>query len=676
MRKFILILIVITIAFDSMGQFVVPKYGKVSREELVMNVYPKDSSANAVFLFDEGSGKVFFNGVTEKWELKFERHGRIKILTKEGVGIANILIPLHSGNGTSEKLTDFDAVVYNLENENIVKLKASSRDLITEEVSSNFTKKKVAIPGCKVGTVIDFHYIINSDYLFNFYAWEFQQTIPVVYSQYDVSIPEYFTYNVNSSGFEKISSVNVERKDEKVIAIHRGLSSNEHQASQIEKYEYEVKYATNSRTYVSTDVPALSLSEAYVDNIYNYQTRLDFELAQVAFPQSLLQSFSTTWEKVVDILLMDDDFGQQLNGGGYLDDDLAALVVDTIPEKKMLSIFDFIQSKIKWNEKYRLLVKDGVRRAYKDGVGNSAEVNLNLVLALRKVGLSAFPVVLSTRDNGVVNPLKPTINNFNHVIAAVFVGEKYYLLDATSRFSAINVLPFQDVNGNGRIVDVNRNKWLSLDPSFISRMRSCGTFTFLPDGSVTGNLQQSYKDYFVNVFHVKYGENDYFVGYEEAVKKAFGSETMDSLNIVVGEHGSSEISVSTLIKPDGVASVVGDLMYLNPCVGFNNSENRFSANERKYSVNFGVPQEENYINQFVIPDGYALVELPQPMVVALPNNGGKYTYSCSLSGNKLMVVTRLTIQKPVYPSADYARLKGFFDQIAAKQNQKVILRKV
>jgi len=131
-----------------------------------------------------------------------------------------------------------------------------------------------------------------------------------------------------------------------------------------------------------------------------------------------------------------------------------------------------------------------------------------------------------------------------------------------------------------------------------------------------------------------------------------------------------------LIKPDGVGAIAGNLLYLNPCVGFNNLTNRFTANERKYPVNFGMPQEENYMNQFTIPTGYVLEELPKPMVIALPNNAGKYTYSCSLDGDKLMVVTRLTMQNSVYSSSDYALLKSFFDQIVAKQNQKVILKKI
>ncbi len=675
MKKTVLsIMLTMLLAVCAFGQGEVSRYGKVSPEEMKMTVYPKDSTAAAVFLFDEGSAEVFFSNTNENWQLKFERHGRIKILTKEGLDWANLEILLHSGAGKYEKLVKFDGIVFNEGNGNIVKTKIGFRDGIAEVVTAGLTKEKFAFPSCKVGSVIDFRYEILSDYLFNFPSWEFQYTIPVIYSKYSVIMPEYFHYNTISSGFVPFTTVDVGSRNVEVRGTHHGIDDGIGGVG-ITRNNYAFSYKVDYRTFIAKDVPSLNENESFVDNIYNYQTRIDFELAQVAFPQSPLQSFSTTWENVVEKLLAADDFGGQLSGG-YMDDDISSLTVGTTPEDKMVSAFNFIRSKVKWNNSYSLFVKDGARRAYKDGFGNSAEVNLNLILALRKVGLTAFPVALSTRRNGIVNPARPTLTSFNHVIAAIMVGDKTYLLDATSHFSDINVLPFADLNWQGRIVDVNHNTWINLIPSFYSRLRTVGQFTILGDGGLDGDVQQIFNDQFAYLFQQEFGKTDYEAKYEAEIKKDYVSEVVDSVMVVYGENGGLKVTASAHLKPEGAVSMAGDLMYINPCLGFGDQENPFVENERKFPVNFGMPREETYMNQFVVPVGYSVEDLPKPMTIVLPNNGGKYIYSCAINGNRLVVVSRLTIPNAVYQITEYPYLKEFFNQIATKLQQKVVLKKI
>ncbi len=675
MKKTVLsAMLTMLLAVCAFGQGEVSKYGKVSPEEMKMTVYPKDSSAEAVFLFDEGNVEVYFDNASENWLMTYERHGRIKILTKEGLDWANLEIPLYFEGNQSQRISRFEAAVFNEEKGKVVKSKVGLRDGVTENVEGNYGKKKFAFPDCKVGSVIDFHYTISSDYLFPLYAWEFQYTIPVIYSSYTITVPEYFHYNTYPSGFEPYTKTNIGNLRKSVAVVH-------HEARMQGKadsgdYGYTVDYMTSTDCYVAKNVPAIKKSEVYVDNIENYFTRLEFELAQYSHPGHSIQTFSTTWDEVTNKLLQNDYFGKQLSGGGYMDDDISALNVGTTPEDKMLSAFNFIRSKVKWNNSYRLFVKDGVRRAYKDGFGNSAEVNLNLVLALRKVGLTAFPVVLSTRGNGIINPTRPTLTNFNHVIAAVMMGDKTYLLDATSRFSDVNVLPVADLNGQGRIVDENRAGWISLDPSFLSKLRSSGSFIISSEGELEGDLQQIFADHFAYFFQALYGVTDVEAQLEEQLKKDFTSDLADSLKIIYGEKGSPMITVKAHLKPEGVVTVAGDLMYIYPCVGFGNTTNPFVDVDRKFPINFGMPREETYMNQFLVPEGYTVEDIPKPMTIVLPDNGGKFIYSCSLNGDKLVVVSRLTIPRIVYSSLEYPNLKEFFNQIATKLQQKVVLKKI
>ena len=74
--------------------------------------------------------------------------------------------------------------------------------------------------------------------------------------------------------------------------------------------------------------------------------------------------------------------------------------------------FNFLKSKVKWNGFYGKYTDKGVRKAYKDRVGNVAEINLILTSMLRFAGLNANPVLVSSRGNGI--PIFPTTNGFDY----------------------------------------------------------------------------------------------------------------------------------------------------------------------------------------------------------------------------------------------------------------------
>ena len=109
----------------------------------------------------------------------------------------------------------------------------------------------------------------------------------------------------------------------------------------------------------------------------------------------------------------------------------------------MALIFDFVKSKVKWNEYYGKYTSDGVKKAYKEQVGNVAEINLMLTSMLRYAGLNANPVLVSTRDNGI--PLFPTREGYNYVISCVELPTGKVLLDATNKYGSPNILPYTEL---------------------------------------------------------------------------------------------------------------------------------------------------------------------------------------------------------------------------------------
>lgn len=85
-------------------------------------------------------------------------------------------------------------------------------------------------------------------------------------------------------------------------------------------------------------------------------------------------------------------------------------------------------------------------------IGNSADINISLYKLLKLLDIKSNLVVASTRDNGVILPETPVLNKLNNVIVAAYTDGNTLLLDATEEYSPFDILPFQDLNWQGRIV--------------------------------------------------------------------------------------------------------------------------------------------------------------------------------------------------------------------------------
>ena len=126
-----------------------------------------------------------------------------------------------------------------------------------------------------------------------------------------------------------------------------------------------------------------------------------------------------------------------------------------------MNIFQFVKRKVKWNGYKGLSLDKTLKRAYEEGSGNVAVINLMLTSILRKAGLRANPVLVSTRSNGI--PFFPTRNGFNYLITAVSIGNETILLDASEFYSFPNLLPKRALNWRGRLIMKDgSSSWINL----------------------------------------------------------------------------------------------------------------------------------------------------------------------------------------------------------------------
>lgn len=648
--------------------------GKVSIEELQEKTHPKDNAAVAAVLFKKGKTSYDYSK-SNGFVMTTEVQTRIKIYKKEGYDWANQKVKYYLGNGSKENVTFSDAITYNLVDGKIEKTKLSKDGEFDEVVNRYWGQKKISMPNVKEGSVIEFQYTIKTPYVGSPKDWSFQASIPVNYSEYHSFIPEYYTFNTNYKGFI-FPKVTMEKKAKAVLfstmerdegaGLMKGQASNYTQS--------KLSYEETRTTYIAENLPAMK-EESYVNNIENYTSSLIQELSLIKYPNQPLKALSTDWKSVVKTIYDYDDFGLELEKTGYFENDINDVITGlNTPEEKAAAIFNYVKANVKWNNYYGYSCNDGVKKAYKDKTGNIAEINLMMTAMLRYAGLTANPVLLSTRSNGVA--IFPNRTAFDYVIAAIETPDGLILMDASEKFSLPNVLPLRDLNWFGRLIRKDGTSTeVSLTPTILSRETVNMNATVSKDGFISGKLRRQLTGQEALSFRQKYTvlkEDTYLEELE-------GRSNSIEVNEYTRENDldlSKPIVESYAFKDAKDFERINDKIYIVPTLFLGSKENPFKQEVREYPVDFGYPVQDKFNITIEIPEGYTVETLPEGLNIAGVDGIGTFKYVIAHTGNKLQIIMTTEISKAIVSADYYQALKEFFQKILDKQNEKIILKKV
>lgn len=647
------------------------KLGKVSVGELQEKSHPMDSTAVAAILFEKGIVDFEYTQ-DDGFMMITEVTTRVKIYKKEGYEWANKAVSYYIGSNAKESLSFSDVVTYNLINGKIEKTKLKNDGEFDEKVNKYWGQKKVTLPNVSVGSVVEFKYVVRSSRFSELTDWSFQSSIPVNYSEFKTFIPEYFVYNPNIKG-SILPNITKEKSGKSLSYLYKPKvipGENLHKSTSQEKLEF-----TETRTvYIAENLPAMK-EEAYVNNIANYTTSVSHELSVVKFPNQPYQTLSTDWPSVTKTIYDYDDFGPELNKTGYFEEDLK-VVVDGLSsaEEKILAIFNYVKESVKWNDYYGYSCNDGVKKAYKDKTGNVAEINLMLTAMLRHVGLTANPVLVSTRSNGIA--FFPNRTAFNYVIAAVETSSGLVLLDATDPFSTPNVLPLRALNWVGRLIRKDGTSTeVDLMPKAASNDAVMMNYEISANGLVSGKLKRQRTDYNAIIFR----------GNIRNVKEDVYLEKLENENDKIEISDYSRTNEKDLKLPilenfafsgSNFSEIIGGSIYVNPMLFFTVTQNPFKQENREYPVDYGFPFVDKYNITIKIPEGYKVESLPTSILLNMEDNLGGFKFMISATGNVIQLVITHQINSPIIVADYYPALKEFYQKMMEKENEKIVLSKI
>lgn len=647
----------------------IPKFGKIPNATIEMEVYQKDSSAEAVILFDVGNIEFLYNKNTG-WQTVFKRRTAIKVFTKAGYDWADQEVSTFHSNDGDEVLTGLKGMTYNLESGKVVKSKLDKSAKYSEKTSKYWNTDKFTMPDVKEGSVIEFSYQITSEFYFNLRSWEFQHAIPIIYSEYTTQIPEYYNYRKLTQGYYQFSS-NEETEENRNFQI-TNISREGNIVSKSTATTSTINYQLKKQKLVAENLPAMK-TEVYVTSVSNYIMKIDYELQSTNFPSGS-KDYRNSWESLNKQFAENQFFGGLISRDGFIKDDLVG-IIDASEEALVRSsqVYELVRSKMNWNGINSTYANTNLRQAYNANSGNSADINLILTAALKSCGVNAYPVLISTRNNGLIRENFPISKQFNYVISAIEIDGKIALLDATEKDIPFGYLPTKCLNGKGWAVVESGGKWIDLLPKKGYRSTTEMDLIFAGE-DLEGKLKiskESYASFSDRQKILSDGEEKYVEDFssnnEEWEITSFSFENADNPYEPFVE--SYDLKVSNAIEE------AGDLYFFNPLLIGQMKENPFKIEKRDYPVDFTCPRYSASVIKYTLPDGYVVEESPATKTLSLPNKKGRFIYSVTVSDNTISVTSVVDIKKHLFVPEEYLYLKEFFSQVVEKHAEQIVIKK-
>lgn len=626
------------VAFSLAGYAQEYKIQKITADNFKETKYANDTLANAVVEYNIGN--TYYEAVVGSYQLITITKTRIKILNKDGYNYATVKIPLYRNKSTREFLTVSNAFTYNLVDGNVEKTKLKGDGEFMENIVGNHFLATFTMPNIKEGSIIEYTTKVTSPYFNNIPEWYFQLRIPVVYSEYSLTVPYSLIFLKYIKGNTKINQITVG-----------------------DKY-----------TYKAINIPALR-NESFIANINSYRSSVVHSFSGYRDKSGLIKKVAGTWEDVIKTISENENFGKQLKNVSSFKV-VATPIIEgkSSDEEKADAIYKYVQQNFNANQNTAIYTSQDLKDTYKSKTGNSADLNLLTIALMKSVNIKAYPVILSTRSRGI--SYLPTIEAFNNVIIGIEMLGKTYLYDASNKYASKDILPIHNLNWMGRLIrDDGTSKDILIEPKIKSRFGvSANLKVNLSNSSIYGKFRRSFSNYEAFIVRSRYENlsNDKIVKkIEETYESEIENYTVNNLNDL-----AENVEESFTTTKESSFDVIGNKVYLKPLHIFGVQENPFKEEERNYPIDFIYPQTNAYTVTYEIPEGYEVDFLPASKKVVTGSNSISASWYVIKDEKQIKVKFNLDYNIAFIDSKEYHDIKKIFDEVIKFKDERIVLKKI
>ncbi|WP_158990776.1 DUF3857 domain-containing protein [Mucilaginibacter sp. L196] len=629
------------------------EYGKIDQADLEMKACDFEKDANAEVLIDKGD--LYYD---QTFNVVLEVHRRIKIFNDNGKSNADIVIPFDGGD-RSEFITGLQAETVNLVDGKVEITKLDKKQVYIKNIDKVKSEMIFTFPNVKSGSIIEYKYVWNGvDYGY-VPSWSYQEDIPVRYSELDTKLPDLLYFNTRVKSLLRLTKYSTSQESGSI-----GIGQD------------AVSYTNECAKREMDNIPSLN-DEPYMSSKTDNQASISFILTSIKPINGFVKSRADTWAKIGSVLADDDDFGHQLKrklaGEDVIISQAKALKTD---DEKIAFLFNKVKTTMKWNDEDRWYTNVGTSSAWDTKTGNATEINLILYHLLKKSGVAAMPMIVSTRGHGRANPSFPYLGQFNRAVVYIPVDStKLYVLDASNKYNMYNEIPYNLLNSSGFYVDID-NK--TEDLVFLQKQTPIRESIFItaeikPEGKIEGNAEISSLSY-----NRMSDIDDYNT---EGEKKYIDNLREDDNNLKISSLKMDNMDVDSLPLVQNIKfnlDLTGsddNYIYFNSNLFSSLHKNPFLNETRSSDIDFGYPSTLTINGIYKEPAGYKVDALPKNISMTMPDRGITFKRIIGEQDGTIVVRYVVTYNKSIYFKENYADFHEFFKQLFQMLNEPIALKK-
>lgn len=643
MKKLILLLNCSLNVFISTAQRVLPPPGKVTQEEILLQSCSFDPGANACKLFDTQEIEIENDG--ESFWLETRKRVRIKIFNEKGYPHASVEIPYYNIE-RSTRIEDLQGYIYTPEgNGKTLTTKLEKQDFYKDVNRNNLNRIRFTFPSLKPGSIIEFSYRKIEKNILEIDPWIIQDEIPVDYAFCKIEIPGY------SGLSEKITGTDaIETTDEKVFFGQHGKIRKTYQKERIPAFRIE---------------PFMSaVNDNLIRLLFHYRVFINPAEPEKNEPDYQWAVFGS---RFLTILNTELDLKRDIPGT----DDIINTARIINPVKDRINfLFGTIKKQFPGVRSPELYPED-IRKTWMSREGNSADINLVLLNLLRKSGIEAYPLLVSTREHGKINTQFPGPGQLNGLDILVHVGDEYYVMDATQHSTNPFIPPANVLNRKGLLLKKNSYKWLDiLDNRTLSKQHAWVTGVLDLEGNIKGVARISYFDY----AKMQVADSSTITTEKNKAIYKFGPGIIAD-SIRYEQTSNFEEPVTEQMNYRIALNNSGNYYFLNPQLFSQQAENPFKAGTRITDIDFGSKHESILQLNIELPESVIPDFLLTNLIIRAPDSSFLFRRSVKFSNGLLSYYQKFEISQPVFYKEDYPGVKEFFDRVYALMAEEIVLKK-
>ncbi len=602
-------------------------WGDISDQDWAVQAPADYPEANAVIIIDRCRTDISTD------QIEMAHYVRIKILTEAGideVGERSIMYR------EQDKMKRFKArtILPNGDKKDV-----DGKAIFEKEIGS-LRETTFSFPALEPGCIVEYRYSVLTKNFYHPQSWFFQNRLYTLKSEYSSTLGHGFTYNVS---YQNVPFMNREPKVEERPDLN-----------------YSVTTGAKIKTYTWTmeNIPPVK-DEPYMSAEDDYRSSLRFQLASFQNQYNNIQ-FTRDWTELGKEY--SNELDDYCNKDGEVEKLAQQITADLASSRdKSQALYEYVAGEFATTEGLTFFEHDKISEMLEEKRGEGPEKNLLLAKLHQAAGLSAWPVLISTRDNARFNPRFPDLRQFNYMITFVQLGDQWEFLDAANKYAPYGILPSNCLTDGGFLVDGEKSQLVKMTIKPVTSARIDHTQMFIgDDGNVVCSTQVDLSGYYASTYAEEFEQTEE----EEFVKDHF----FDRLEIGCepGAHQCGTDSLNQFIMnvcytaPE-LARKLDNNIVITP-VSYAFRTNPFKSQKRFFPVDFTYPFQYFNVVEIHVDGNPADYLLPENLAYEI--GGASYTRSSEVTDSAIVIVSKLLIENPEFPPVRYPALREFFQKVA------------